>query len=555
MAGGTVSLNTDTNQTSPGFFHGRRGKLFKENLTAYLFLFPAMSLIFIFGLYPVAFSLYVSMYKWKIKQGSFRGLSNYTKAMDSLAYVIAFLIAIVLVWLAVSMLIKMWKTAAENGQRTWAFLLPGAIFAGATYYFIKFFVLLLPEILLIGEKVRRVVRTEDLYVQLFGEAFHVDGVVHARQQFTVWMLIGIVLWIILARVIKDRRISHHIGQFYLMFLALTVGLLLGNFTYQSIVEEYAKALEKGKEIAIWPQVISVLSGLFLLYFSWKLWKYASSRADSWKMAASALGAIGMLVAAWVLIGEVPQIIASGDKALWSGLMITVWYSMGTVPFQLMIGLGIAYLLYQDIKAKSFFRMLYFLPYITPAVASAAVFKIMFSNRATGMMNNVLGIFGIEPLKWLLEPKPIFTIFSFEGPSLALVVLILFGIWTYSGYNAVIFLAGLGGIPRSLYEAAQIDGANRWQTFRNITLPLLSPITYFLSLLGVIGTFKAFNHVFVLRNPAALRTVDTMSMVIWDLIKTDTRYGYGSATAFILFGVVLMLTLINNKVQGEKVFYG
>jgi len=87
------------------------------------------------------------------------------------------------------------------------------------------------------------------------------------------------------------------------------------------------------------------------------------------------------------------------------------------------------------------------------------------------------------------------------------------------------------------------------------LPLLSPITYFLSLLGVIGTFKAFNHIFVLRNAAALRSVDTLSMVIWDLIKTDNRYGYGTAVAFILFGVVLILTLINNSVQGKRVFYG
>lgn len=555
MAGGTVSLNTDTNQTSSGIFHGKRGRLLKENLTAYLFLFPAMSLIFIFGLYPVAFSLYVSMYKWKIKQGSFRGLSNYTKAMDSLAYVIAFLIAIGLIWMTVSGLIKMWKTAKTQGQHVWTFLLPSVVLAGATYYFVKFFVLLLPEILSIGEKVQRVVRTQELYVQLFGEAFHVEGVVQARQQFLIWLMIGIVLWIVMARIIKDIRNNQYTGQFYLMSLSLIVGGLLANFTYQSIVEEYTAAIESGKEIALWPQVISVLAGLFLLYFSWKLWKHATTHADSWKFAASALSALGMLIAAWILIGEVPPIIAAGDNALWSGLQVTVWYSLGTVPFQLMIGLAIAYLLYQDIQAKSFFRMLYFLPYITPAVASAAVFRIMFSNRATGMMNNVLGIFGLDPLKWLLEPNPIFTIFGVEGPSLALVVLILFGIWTYSGYNAVIFLAGLGGIPRSLYEAAQIDGANRWQTFRNITLPLLSPITYFLSLLGVIGTFKAFNHVFVLRNPAALRTVDTMSMVIWDLIKTDTRYGYGSATAFILFGVVLVLTLVNNKVQGEKVFYG
>jgi multiple sugar transport system permease protein len=137
----------------------------------------------------------------------------------------------------------------------------------------------------------------------------------------------------------------------------------------------------------------------------------------------------------------------------------------------------------------------------------------------------------------------------------LVVIILFNIWAFTGYNAVIFLAGLGSIPTVLYEAAEIDGANRWESFRYVTLPLLSPTTYFLSLLGVIGTFKAFTHIYVLRQESALNSVDTLSLVIWDELFTRNEYGYAATLAFVLFGVVLILTLINNKVQGEQVFYG
>jgi multiple sugar transport system permease protein len=218
-------------------------------------------------------------------------------------------------------------------------------------------------------------------------------------------------------------------------------------------------------------------------------------------------------------------------------------------------MGIAYLLFQNIRGKSFYRMMYFLPYITPTVAAAAVFRIIFSNRPAGMMNNLWTAFGAKPLNWLLEPQAVFNLGPIEGPSLALVVIIIFNVWTFTGYNAVIFLAGLGSIPPVLYEAAEIDGANRWQVFRNITFPLLSPTTYFLSVLGVIGTFKAFNHVFVLRQSAALDSVDTLSMVIWDELFTANRYGYAAMLAFVLFGVVLILTLINNKVQGERVFYG
>jgi len=542
-------------RTQGGLFAGRRGRMMRENLTAYLFLLPAMSLVFIFGLFPVAFSLYVSMYKWKIKQGPFRGLGNYTRAMDNLAYALAFLMAVGAIWLAVIWLRKAWRFATEHNEPFWPYLLPGALLGAALYQFLKFGVLVLPEILKIGEKVQRVERTRELYLQLFSEAFHVEGVAQARG-YALWFFIGgVTAWILLQRVLRGRHHTQYVSWFFLATFFGWIGYLIAHFTYSDIQSRYAKALETGKDITTWPQVASILGGLILLYISWRIWNSATRRESSLKMVFSLLAGVTLLGGAWLLLNEVPLVLEAGDEMLWSGLRVTAWYSFLTVPVQLALGLGIAYMLYQDIKAKSFFRMIYFLPYITPAVASAAVFRIMFSNRPTGMMNRVLEFFGAEPLKWLLEPGSLFSIGGLEGPSLALVVIIIFNIWTFSGYNAVIFLAGLGSIPSSLYEAAEIDGANRWQLFRHITLPLLSPVTYFLSLLGVIGTFKAFNHVFILRNPAALHSVDTMSMVIWDLLKVDNRYGYSAAMAFVLFGVVLVLTVINNKIQGSRVFYG
>jgi len=542
-------------QPGTGLFSGRRGRILKENLSAYLFLLPAMGLIFVFGLFPVAFSLYVSMYKWKIKQGALRGAGNYVKAMGELAYVVAFLLAIGAIVLAVMWVIKVWKTARERGESPWLLVIPGGLLAFGLYYFLKFTVLVLPEIMKIGEKVQRVERTRELYIQLFGDAFRMEAVAQARQQMFWLVLGGIALWIVINRFIRTKNNTQYLGWFFGAIFFGLVGTIIADFTYTTIQEEYIIAAEKGAEIALWPQVISIMAGLFLFYLSWQVWQGAGKRDGSLKTVLSLFAGIALLIGAWILISEIPHILEQGDDALWSGLRVTTWFSLGTVPAQLTLGLGIAYLLYQEIRGKSFFRMIYFLPYITPAVASAAVFRIMFSNRPTGMMNKVVVFFGGEPLKWLLEPNSVFDIFGLEGPSLALIVLMLFNIWTYTGYNAVIFLAGLGGIPRTFYEAAEIDGANRWQVFKNITLPLLSPITYFLSLLGVIGTFKAFNHVFILRNPAALRSVDTMSMVIWDLLKTDNRYGYAATMAFILFGVVLVLTVINNKLQGERVFYG
>jgi ABC-type sugar transport system permease subunit len=124
-----------------------------------------------------------------------------------------------------------------------------------------------------------------------------------------------------------------------------------------------------------------------------------------------------------------------------------------------------------------------------------------------------------------------------------------------GYDTVIFLAGLGGIPNELYEVASIDGAGRWAQFRHITFPLLSPTTYFLTLLAVIGTFRAFNHVWVLRSAAALGTTDTASIVLFIEFNRNTRYGYAASLSFILLGVILILTIINNRIAEERVFYG
>lgn len=208
-------------------------------------------------------------------------------------------------------------------------------------------------------------------------------------------------------------------------------------------------------------------------------------------------------------------------------------------------------------------MLYFLPYITPVVAAAVVFRTIFSPRDTSLANTVLSWINIQPQKWLFEPRPIneilFRIQDLQGflagPSMALVSIILFGIWTYVGYNTVIFLAGLGSIPSVLYEAAEIDGAGKWQLFRHITVPLLSPVTFYLALIAFIGTFKAFNHIYVMRVSSAQGTVDVASVTIFDTFYKLNQFGYAAAQAIILFFIILALTFAQNKIFGDRVFYG
>jgi multiple sugar transport system permease protein len=142
-----------------------------------------------------------------------------------------------------------------------------------------------------------------------------------------------------------------------------------------------------------------------------------------------------------------------------------------------------------------------------------------------------------------------------APAWRLIVAILYGIWRYTGYNIVFFLAGLGNISKDMYEAASIDGASRWQQFRHITIPLLSPITYFLTIFGVIGTFKAFNTIYVLRTDQALGSMDTASIVIFNAFNRDTRYGYAAALGIILLIIHSVCNRSVRPVAKGRVFYG
>ena len=143
----------------------------------------------------------------------------------------------------------------------------------------------------------------------------------------------------------------------------------------------------------------------------------------------------------------------------------------------------------------------------------------------------------------------------QGPSLALVSIMFFNWWVFIGYYALIYTNGLSTIPRQLYEAAEVDGAGKLTAFFKITVPLLSPTTYFLTLLGIIGTFKAFNHIYVLRNPAVRGAVDPMSVYIFFTFFRKQRFGYAAAVSLLLFIIVIGLTVLQRRLMERKVSYG
>ncbi|HQX75353.1 MAG TPA: sugar ABC transporter permease, partial [Thermoflexales bacterium] len=153
-------------------------------------------------------------------------------------------------------------------------------------------------------------------------------------------------------------------------------------------------------------------------------------------------------------------------------------------------------------------------------------------------------------KWLLENKGIFTLMSqsmnlnlpdwLTGPSLAMTAVIIYTTWVFVGYDTTIFLGGLGNIPNEMYEAARIDGANAWQILKDITIPLLSPTTFFLSLVTIIGTFKAFNHIWVMTRGD--NGTMTAALLTYKQMYEFQRAGYASALAFLLFTLILGVTI-------------
>jgi len=546
-------------------FRGQRGRHLREYLTGYLMISPAVLLIFIFGIFPVGFALYISLHKWKIKHGPFVGLKNFASAIDTLAYVLFFAVAAGLVYFAIRTLREIIAISREHNERPWVYLLPGILHAGSVILFLRFAVVLAPAVLGIADKVRGVERSRELFLQLFGQAFRTKSVVPA---FNHWLLFFILAWLVtfvIWRLVSSPRRNSYLINTTLALTSIAGAIITAWFTWSEIQRAIEEAMDAGSEIPIGIQIVSISAGVLLLILAWKLWNSAVDNVSDRAFILRGVAALFTLIAAWLLIGEIPTIIEAGDKDLWLGLKVTVFYSLGTVPFQLSISLVLAYLLFQKVRGKDVFRVIYFLPYVTPAVASAVVFKLIFGPRAGSPINAIITFFGGEHQKWLMEPNGVFTIIGrylnidlpgwASGPSLALVVIIIYSIWTYVGYDTVIYLAGLGNISNEINEAAEIDGASRWQIFRHVTLPLLSPTTYFLSLIAVIGTFKAFNHIYVLRDQLALGTVDTFSVAIFDEFFTKTRFGHASAMAFVLFAVILGLTYVNNKVQGSRVFYG
>lgn len=241
------------------------------------------------------------------------------------------------------------------------------------------------------------------------------------------------------------------------------------------------------------------------------------------------------------INNYTYVLTDGD--FYIALKNTFIYVLISVPLSIALALFVAMLLNNSTRLKGFFRSVYFLPFVTSTVAVSVGWRWIFNSDA-GLMNYLIGLLGISPQAFLKES--VFTI----------PLLIFLNIWKGLGYEIVIILAGLQNIDDRYYYAARVDGANRWSTFKEITLPLLSPIIFFLSITSIIRGFKVFDEIFVLydRSPGPLKSGMTIVYYVFNKFYMNWQFSVAAAASFILFLIILVFTIIQFYVAKKKVHY-
>lgn len=225
-----------------------------------------------------------------------------------------------------------------------------------------------------------------------------------------------------------------------------------------------------------------------------------------------------------------------DEVFRKSLLNTGIYVVFVVPCSILFSLLIAVLLNGRIKGKGLFQTLYFLPYVTSVIAIGIVWSWIF-NSSYGLLNYLLGLIGIEAVPWL------------NSPETALWALIIFSIWKSMAFNILIFLAGLQTISPDLYNAARVDSAPGWRIFTKITVPGIAPMLAYSFTMGLINAFKVYNEVFSLFKGKAgpANSASTVVYYIYDKFYNSASYGVASAAAVVLFGIILLLTLVQMKV--------
>ncbi|MEH2150203.1 carbohydrate ABC transporter permease [Nostoc sp.] len=228
-----------------------------------------------------------------------------------------------------------------------------------------------------------------------------------------------------------------------------------------------------------------------------------------------------------------------DERVWIALRNTATYVAIVVPTQTVLALILAVTLNSGIRGKNWWRILYFLPTVTSSAVLTLIF--MWIYNTDGLLNDFLAFVGLPTYNWLGDP------------AVALKGIMIMNIWSTAPFFMVIYLAALQDIPQTLYEAAELDGANGWQQFIYITLPLLKPVTFFVVAVGVIGTFQLFDQSYIFSGGTGGPNNATLTMVllIYQAVFRNLQMGYAAAIAFLLTAAIIAITLIQRRLFGGE----
>jgi multiple sugar transport system permease protein len=241
------------------------------------------------------------------------------------------------------------------------------------------------------------------------------------------------------------------------------------------------------------------------------------------------------------IGAVNYQYVLEDELFWRALQNTLYYTAASIPISMALGLVVALLLNQKLKGLGFYRTAFYVPVVTSMVAVSMIWIQLF-DPLYGVISTGLEAIGIRGVDWLGDPN------------LAMPSIIAVSVWKVIGWNMLIYLAGLQGIPEYLKEAASIDGANRWQTFWKITLPLLTPTSFFIFVTSLIGAFQVFDVVYVMTGGGPANATLTLVQFIYNQAFKALDMGYAAAASFILFGIILVISLGTMRWRNNEVSY-
>ncbi|HJU87811.1 MAG TPA: sugar ABC transporter permease [Gemmatimonadaceae bacterium] len=221
---------------------------------------------------------------------------------------------------------------------------------------------------------------------------------------------------------------------------------------------------------------------------------------------------------------------------WTALKNTFYFALIGGPLTVLVSLGAALLVNARlVRFRSFFRTIYFVPFVTTLVAVAIVWRYLY-HPDYGLINYALGFIGIGPIDWLGDP------------TWAMPAIILLAVWKNFGYNMLIFIAGLQSIPGELYEAANLDGATGWQRFWHITLPMLGPTMLFVGVVTMIGFFQLFAEPYVMTQGGPLKSTTSLVLFMYEEGFRWWRMGFAASIAFVLFVIILAATLLQLRLQ-------